>query len=208
MDRENPNVLGQSPGIVGRKGLGQMGRVVDDTAHSGLSCTNPDCLHVKQRLLEETFRNFSVTVKPPSHIEPPFRARPIAKINIVTVVGGMYAPGVFTKIVCYQVQKKWRGCLVAFGQELENLAAWSDVEWRLTVNNQAYDPYMAIRFQLFPIMIKHAMPAPVNLRSWDLVCVEARSLSPASHDVTASLCGWEYPVRAEVGDTIGSTLND
>lgn len=168
---------------------------------------NEECLDVFSRLLEQTFRNFQLAARRPSHIDPPFRAACIDEFDQATILGGAYGPGVFTNISCFQVpDSRRRGEIVCVAHAVEVPASWTDIEWRITLNGTPIDHYTSILFELFPWPgSKVCLP---HLISRDTVCFQARSLSAANHVVTTRLFGWHYPVRAETDGDIRSTIVD
>jgi hypothetical protein len=169
---------------------------------------SPECMDVLSRLLEGTFRNFQLTSRPPSHIAPPFSARCIDVVANEVTIPGTYG-GAFTTVCTFTVPVgKWRGVVVDAGHALESLAAWADVEWRITLNGTPYEPYASVRTQIWD-MVNDSKLCPIHLLPRDRVSLEARSLSSASHTAWARLSGWYYPVRSEVGGReIRATLVD
>ncbi len=168
------------------------------------------CLHVLSRFLEETFRNFQQHVRLPSHINPPFVKRCIDEfpIGLVTIPGGSYGAGAFVEVVCFQVPEgRFRGIVTSIGQSAESAAAFSDLEWNITVNGVVVDCYEAIRIQIGDML--HPTPVMLpNLQGGDRICINAASLSAAPHEVLGRLFGWYYPVRSEGGVSIKSTIVD
>ena len=203
---------GQVPGIVyqgGQKRTDKYASVFEGANRDNCPpWLNSDCLDVVSRLLEQTFRNFQLAARPPSHIEPPFVAECIdvfAKKLIPATPTGV--PG-FVDVVCFQVpDSRRRGEIVCAGHAVDNPLSWSDLEWRLTLNGDPIDHYRSILFQLFnwvPLS-KICLPHMISL---DTICFQARSISGAPHVVYTRLYGWHYPVRAESGSRIASTIVD
>jgi hypothetical protein len=205
---DNVNVAGQSPGIIGRAGAGEDGRIPGDVPVTAAErCFPLDCLPTASRLLEETFRNFSVTMRPPSFSRPPFVGRPIDIFGRKVLVGGGSA-GTFQSIVCYRVPLGHRANIVAAGHMAPSAAAWSDLAWRITVNGTPKVPWNDIRIQIWELVPATKLPSGIGLREGDQVCLQAASLSAAVYEVSGRLCGWNYDVRSETGDEIRSTLVD
>jgi hypothetical protein len=218
----------QDPGLAYQGGwtnqragpAGQVARAYSgfiDAIYAGIDrtkCPNwltPECLDVVSRLLEQTFRNFQLTARPPSHIAPPFPARCIDCFNDVDLPGNtMYAAAGFVKLCCVTIPKgRWRGVVVDFGQALESAAAWLDVEWRVTLNGDPYPPYVGIRRQLWDSILR-SKTCEIHLMPQDTLCLEAKSLSATPHHAFSRVFGWYYPVRSETGGgrEIRSTIVD
>lgn len=172
---------------------------------------DPDCMNVLSRLLEGTFRNFQLTARPPSHLAPPFPAVPFDVDGYeVRLLGGTYAPGAWTPVVCYTMPAiKCRGVVTEFGHALESLLAWADVEWEIRKNGIPVEPWTGIRKQIWDIVEPGKSSTRVLLLPRDRICIYARSLSGTTHYAWARMAGWYYPVRSEVGGTeIRATLVD
>lgn len=223
-DFDADNRVGNVPDIVGRPAPStKMGRIFDgvtegyigdpETEQPPVSCPswmNPDCLLLLSRFLEETFRNFPLNARPPSHIEPPFKALPIdifpAAVNVVIPAG---APGAWTTVVTFLLSaNRHRGEIHALGQSAESGAAFADLEWRVRIDGQPYDPYTSILMQLWQMVPPTPLCTPIHLRPDQTIDIQARSVAAGPHQVRARICGYFYPVRAEKGDEIGSTLVD
>lgn len=168
----------------------------------------PDCLDVFSRLLEQTFRNFQLAARPPSHIGPPFVASAIDVFSKVTIPATPTGTPPWVNVVCFQVpQSRRRGEIVCAGHAVENPTSWSDLEWRLTLNGTPIDGYQSILFQVFQWLPLSKVGLP-HMVSDDKICFQARSISGAAHVTWARLFGWHYPVRAESGARIASTIVD
>ena len=169
-----------------------------------------ECCEVLSRCLETTFRNFQLTSRLPSHISPPFPAQLIEEASDVDIPGAPYGgASSFVKVVCFKIPAfAYRGEIKGASQALENAAAWLDVEWRITVDGSPYHPFERFIGQRWLSVPGSDLCAPIHLVSNQTICLEARSLSMASHHAFADLCGWFYPVRSETGPEIRSTLVD
>jgi hypothetical protein len=170
-------------------------------------CFPLDCLPTVSRFLEETFRNFAITGRPPSHTRPPFVGRPIDIFARRILVGGGSA-AMFQTIICHRVPLGHRANIVAAGHLAESAAAWADLAWRIIVNGMPVVPWNDVRIQIWGFTEPTKMPSGIGLREGDQVCIQARSISGASYAVSGRLCGWDYDVRSETGDEIKSTLVD
>jgi hypothetical protein len=172
---------------------------------------NEECFDALSRLLEETFRNFQLHTRRPSHIDPPFRATPIDLFPaaVVAIPGGGYGAGTYTPVTpSFRVPKTHvRGVLVAAGQSAESAAAFSDLSWRIKIAGTPHPIYNDFRIQLFQ-MVPPTPMGLIHLEAGQLVEFEAASLSAAAHSVMARLVGWHYPTRSEMGGGIGSTIVD
>lgn len=203
---------GQVPGIVYQGGKPRADKY--GAVFAGVEKDNcppwltPDCLDVISRLLEQTFRNFQLGARPPSHIEPPFVADCIdvfTKVAIAAVPSG--APP-FVNVACFQVpESRRRGEIVCAGHAVDNPLSWSDLEWRITINGTPIDHYRSILFQIFNWLPLSKICLP-HMVSSDTICLQAKSISGAAHVVYGRLFGWHYPVRAESGSRIASTIVD
>lgn len=202
------NIQGRSPGMVGRDAVGPMGRALDEISTE--TCPpwmNQDCLEVLSRFLEETFRNFQVNARPPSHIEAPFKARiidafpanyyQIASTNFTTIPGCSFA-----------ADQRYRGEIWYLGQAAPSLAAYEDLAWRIVVNGVPYEPYEDIRFQIAEFVPPTKLPAPIHVAPKGLVELQVRSISGDPYYVLGRIAGWYYPIRSESGDEVKSTLVD
>jgi hypothetical protein len=163
-----------------------------------------ECADIISRLLEQTFRNFQLTARPPSHLAPPFSSTPIDTRRVTVINIGPLAP-----VVQFQMPKgNYRGVISSFGQALENAAAFADVEWAILINGQPAQQFISITQQLMTISNILPLPSPILLRGGDLVVLAARAIAAPPHTATGRLVGWFYPVRVEMDNSIGSTLVD
>ena len=202
---------GFAPGIMGRVPAHPMGRVRDNTPDDDCpSWLKADALLVLSRFLEQTFRNFQFTFRKPSLVQAPFIGRCInPAAGLVTIPGGAYGPGVFTTVVCHVVPaNRFRAVITRIGQAAESAAAFSDLAWRITVNGQPLPPWDDIRIQLWRMVPPTEVEGGISLLGADEICIEARSLSATDHTVSAQLLGWEFEVRSEMGNVVGSTIVD
>ncbi|MGI0149803.1 MAG: hypothetical protein ACREDF_09775, partial [Thermoplasmata archaeon] len=167
-DSANVSTEGQIPGLAYQGGrqtqeFGPKGRrrqAVEEAWEGTLRGVDPakcppwlneDCLDVFSRLLEQTFRNFQLAARRPSHIDPPFGASCIDEYAQATIIGGGYGPGTFQSVTCVQIpQARRRGEIVYAAHAVENPASWPNLEWRLTLNGTPIDHYDSILFELFP----------------------------------------------------------
>jgi hypothetical protein len=167
-----------------------------------------ECADILSRLIEQTFRNFQVTARPPSHMAPPFSATPIDSFplagNVIVPVGAFIPVAVFL-----MPSGNYRGVISAVGQALESEAAFADVTWRIVKNGLVVSPpgtwTAAHAYQFAP---PTPLAAPLHLRGGDAVSFEASAILFGGHTALARLSGWFYPVRVEMDNTIGSTLVD
>jgi hypothetical protein len=167
-----------------------------------------ECAEIISRLLEQTFRNFQLTARPPSHLAPPFSATPI---DSFPQAGNLPVPiGVFVVVAQFQMPTgNYRGVIHSLGQALESEAAFADVVWRIRKNGVVVQPpgtWTAAHAYQFAPPTPAAVPIP--LRGGDLVTFEASALLFGGHFALARLSGWFYPVRVEMDNQIGSTLVD
>ena len=167
----------------------------------------PRARRVWSRFLEETFRNFQLNRTAPALVQAPFAIHCIHRFATILISGGAYESGVFTDVVCYRLPRtRFRGIVNRIGQAAESAAAFSDLAWRITVNGRPVAPWTDVRIQLWKMIPPTQMCPGVSLVANDLICIQARSLSPADHTVTAQFLGWEFFVRSEIGNTVGSTI--
>lgn len=206
----NPNTAGQSPAIVGREGAGEMGRVLDNIPKENCpSWLNGDCLLILSRFLEETFRNFQVNARPPSHIEPPFSAKPIDVFPAAPVAIGGGAGVAFVDLASFRIPRSLsRGEIWFAGQSAESAAAFADIAWQIMVGGVPLDPWRDIRIQIWEMVPPTPLCAPIHINAGETVTIRARSISGAAHSVLGRLSGWWYPTRSESGDEVKSTLVD
>lgn len=151
-DHEIPDA--QAPGVLGRVAVGPMGRVRDNLPKDACPpWSNQECLHALSRFLEQTYRNFAVSVKPPSLVLPPFQAKPIDEVVRDQVIpGGPYGPGVITTVVCKRIEQRHRGIITAVGHAAESAAAFFDLSWRIILNGQPVSPWLDVRIQLWQMV--------------------------------------------------------
>lgn len=159
---------------------------------------NPDCLNLISRMLEQTFRNFQLTARPPSYDQPPFVGRPI---DVFTPAAGVAVPvGSFVTLVSFQCPPgNWRAEISAAAQGLESVFAFGDVTWRITVDGIPIPPWEAVTTQLWkepttPLVTK------IHLRGGQIVALQAQATVQADHMACGRLSGWAYPLRANTGD--------
>jgi hypothetical protein len=169
---------GQVPGIVYQGG--QKRRDQYASVFAGVEKTNcppwltPDCLDVFSRLLEQTFRNFQLGARPPSHVAPPFVADCIDVFTKVTIPAVPSGAPPWVEVACFQVpQSRRRGEIVKAGQAVEDPTSWSDLEWRLTFNGTPIDHYRSILFQIFNFLPLSEICLP-HMISDDTICLQAR----------------------------------
>ena len=217
-DQADFNTAGSVPGIIGDVGRGARKAVVEEDPQARVfgsipvdSCPdwfNRYCFQILSRFLEETFRNFQVTARPPSHIAPPFNSTPIDSYpsGVVAIPGGVTT---FTTVTSFQVPAtRTRGEIVSAGQSAESAAAFSDLAWRITVNGTPFPPWNDIRIQLWEMAPPTKLCSAIHLLGGETIALQARSLSANSHSVLGRLCGWHYQVRSEAGNEVKSTLVD
>jgi len=216
-DSSNNNVYGQGPGLTqaGQAGSSSVQTGKLDRAYGNLAAgidlkkcppwMTPECLELLSRMIEETFRNFQLHARRPSHIDPPFTAKPIDAVPAGTVA---IVAGVFTTIATFTVpQGKNRAEIVAAGQSAEAAAAFADITWRIRVDTVPYAPWNAVLIQLWDMIPPTPLCAPIHLRGGQTVDIQAAGIA-GPHTVMARLCGWQYPTRVESGDDIRSTVVD
>lgn len=169
----------------------------------------PEVWELLSRILEKTFRDISLTARPPSHIVPPFSTMYGGRIHLLgtgNVIGaGVYAP----VITGAQSADQNRGVLETLGIRAESEAALADCEFRLTVGGNPVTPYSDFRCFAFPFSPMQPFPVPIPLgpSSTDIL-LECASISGAAHSIIAQIGGWSYPTRVEVGDNVKSTIVD
>jgi hypothetical protein len=104
------------------------------------------------RILEQTFRNFQLHARRPSHMDPPFPARPIdvfvpGRLPVVVGIGATVTVITFTMPV-----GRWRGEVVKAGQEAEAPAAFADLEWTIRVDGIPHFLWRNIGQQLWQMV--------------------------------------------------------
>lgn len=224
MEERNPSVIGNLPGATYAGGpqtqqQGLRGQISQDLMRRWdhlFMGKNPavcgpvnthECADIISRLLEQTFRNFQLTARPPSHIAPPFSATPI---DVFPVAGNIPVPiGAFVVVASFTMPTgNYRGVISALGQALESEAAFADVVWRVQKNGQVVFPpgtwTAAHAYQFSP---PTRLSSPIHLRGGDTVTFEAAAVLGGAHLALARLFGWFYPVRVNM-DNIGATLVD
>lgn len=172
---------------------------------------DPNCLELLSRMLEQTFRNFQLTARPPSHVKPPYGSTPIDAFG---VTGGVALPavgaaGAFTDICSFQMPAgSKRGEITHAGQCLESEFAFNDVEWRIVVDTTPSTPWNGFFKHLWNFLPPTELAAPVHLQGNQTVRLQARAiLNP--HTADGRLTGWHYLMRANVGGlTAQSTIVD
>jgi hypothetical protein len=159
---------------------------------------NPDCLDLISRMLEQTFRNFQLTARPPSYDQPPFVGRPI---DVFTPAGGVAVPvGAFVTLVSFQCPPgNWRAEIASVAQGLESVFAFNDVTWRITVDGTPLVPWNAVIGQLWPGP-STPLPTKIHLRGGQIAALQASAAVQSDHFACARLSGWAYPLRANTGD--------
>lgn len=223
MEERDPSVIGNLPGQVYGGGpqtqkQGLRGRTSEalmkrwdhlfrgkNPAMCGPINTH-ECADIISRLLEQTFRNFQLTARPPSHLAPPFSAKGIDTLQFlpINIVNIFFPIATFT-----MPTGNYRGVIATFGQDAENAAAFLDLNWRITINGQPVRPYQLFNLQFQSITNPARLCTPIQLRGGDVVSLEASMIAgPGPHFLFARLCGWFYPVRVEMDNQIGSTLVD
>jgi hypothetical protein len=173
---------------------------------------NKACLDILSRMLEETFHNFQMTARRPSHIDMPFRAYTLDEWTRETtsVPNGSYAnPGPWTTIVTFVIPNLNRGAVVAAGQGVDVVNAWNYLEWRIVLNGLPHYKYNSVRMQLWELCPVSPLYFSINLEPGVLAQMQVRNWSPTtSYNAWGRLVGWYYPVRSEDGGSIRSTLVD
>lgn len=169
---------------------------------------NPDCLEVISRLLEQTFRNFQLTARRPSHMDPPFTAKIIDEFSTCPVV--IPAGGIFTTVVSFSIPGgKYRGVIKEGGQSTDAVVNWDSLTWRVIVDTIPYQPYLGVPMQMWQMVPPTQLPVPIRLRGGQTIALQAANASAADINVVGRFGGWYYPVRSEAGDdSIRSTLVD
>lgn len=165
---------------------------------------NEDCAELISRLLEQTFRNFQLTARPPSHVAPPYPSTPIDVFAADVAI----PVGVFTPICTFVMPAGlYRGEILSAFQCCESQLAFVDMIWRITVDGQPYAPWNAIMMQLWPNNVS-PLAAPIHLQGEQTIQLEAMGIV-APHTATGRLSGWFYLMRANVGgNTAQSTIVD
>jgi hypothetical protein len=188
-----------------------MGRVLDNLP-ADAKCPpwmTEDCLRVLSRFLEETFRNFQVNARPPSHLAPPFTAKPIDAFPAAPVAIGGGAGVSFVSVASARVPRSmYRGEIWFAGQSAESAVAFSDIAWQIMVGGIPIDPWRDVRIQIWEMVPPTPLCAPIHVHAGQIVEIRARSLSGAAHSVLGRISGWFYKVRSEAGDEIKSTIVD
>jgi hypothetical protein len=166
----------------------------------------PDCLELLSRGIEQTFRNFQLTGRRPSHIDPPFSATAIDEFpRLGNVVIGLAA----VTVASFTMPRgHFRGVISSIGQALESEAAFADVNWIILRNGAPVGPWGTFRQHAFQFSPPTHLCSPIHLRGGDTVSIQAASVAAPPHNAGARLCGWFYPVRVEADDNIRSTLVD
>lgn len=163
---------------------------------------NPDCAELLSRLLEQTFRNFQLTARPPSHVEPPY---PSVPIDVFSPAGGvlLLAGGIFVDVCAFVMPAGlFRGEIKTAEQCLESAFAFTDVVWQIAVDGQAYAPWTPFSAQLWPGPMT-PLAAPIHLQGQQRVAIQARAVL-ADHTADARLTGWNYLMRSNTGGLVAS----
>jgi len=124
----------------------------------------------------------------PANVAPPVRSYGFKQCVQSPIA---ITDGVFTDVVTYRVPRGTNGVAVELGQELESLAAFADVQWRVVVDELPVPQLSDIRCQLGAL----AVPATVNIKAIEdqTIRVQASSLTlGAVHFARASLGGWAF----------------
>jgi hypothetical protein len=204
----------QPGGAAGRKAQAESQRL-DELLGYKDNCPpwlNKVCLDVVSRMLQQTFQNFQLAARRPSHIDMPFRAMQLDVWNNtgVSIPHGSYGvPGAWTTLCTYTIDQDHRGSIVAAGQGVALGEAWGNLEWRVLVDATPHYIYNAIRLQLFefcPVSpLHHVIPlAPAQTIAWQ---VRNHSID-TDYLAWGRFAGWYYPVRSEDGGSIRSTIVD
>lgn len=204
---------GGPKGRRGRRRLDQTSALFRDIDRS--KCPpwlSEDCMELLSRGMEQTLRNFQLTARRPSHIDPPFRAKYIDKFTpapgVTIPIGSHGSPGVWTPVATFTgVPDGFRGEVTGLGQGVLNVSAWNDLEWRIVRNGTPLDGLDAFRLQLFDLLPLTSI-VPMHIVGKDSVVIEARNYAASTYQALARIGGWFYPVRVETGDSIRSTIVD
>lgn len=169
---------------------------------------NPDCAELLSRILEQTFRNFQLTARPPSHVAPPYPSISIDVLSVGVAVP-ISAPGIFTTVATFTMpQGLFRGEILSLGQCLESAFAFTDVEWRVVVDSIPYAPWNAFIGQRWTCVPPGLLSSPIHLQGEQTIAIQARGIL-AAHVADARIVGWNYLMRSNVGgNTAGSTIVD
>jgi hypothetical protein len=222
MEERDPTVVGLRPGQMYAGGpqtqqQGLRGQVSQDLMRRwdhlfrgkdpkrcGIIWTH-ECADIISRLLEQTFRNFQITGRRPSHIDPPFSGIGIDQMAL-TVFNNAVIP---TTLLTFPMPAgNFRGVIRDFGLDLETAGAFFDVTYRILIDGVPISRYAAISGQLSPFTSPSALATPIHLRGGQVLTVDALSVSGAAHQARVRAAGWFYPVRVEMDNSIGSTLVD
>lgn len=173
---------------------------------------NKQCMDLISRMLEETFHNFQMTSRLPSHINMPFRAYTLDEWTMTTtsIPSGSYsAPGPWTTVVNFVIPATNRGAIVAAGQGVDVINAWNFLEWRIVLGGIPHYKYQGIRMQIWEFCPVSPLYFSINLDPGIRAQMQVRNWSPTtSYNAWGRLVGWYYPVRSEDGGSIRSTLVD
>jgi hypothetical protein len=166
----------------------------------------PDALEVASRTIEQTFRNFQIHSRRPSHIDPPFSATRIHGFA-TTVVNSLFPA--YTTLFDFTTPAETRGVIAEIGQQLDSEGLFSVVSWRILLSGVPFPPYNDIRNHLWNMVGPTRLCDPIRLRGDERFTLQAtRTDFLIPTNVTWQVCGWTYPVRAETGNNIKSTLTD
>lgn len=166
-----------------------------------------DAIEGFSRIAERTFRNFQLAARRPSHIDPPFISYNIHGFGPIAVNNAI-AVG-YTNLFSFTVPNGMRGVITQLGQRLDSESLFDSMSWRIQVGGRVIDPYSDIRTHLWNDPGPTTLAQPIKLRSGETFLYQAaRIAAGVAVRVNFQACGWFWPVRAETGDNIKSTITD
>lgn len=146
-------------------------------------------------------------VKRPNWMEPPSESAMVDQSTTsdgITIPAG--APGAWTELIRLSTPDRWYGIFNRFGNALEDDLAFTNVDWRILINDRplGFSQYLGagvvsagiFNAQLGDPANPTTLEMPIITKYGDVLSVQARSVNAAAHTGYARVMGWMYHVRS------------
>jgi hypothetical protein len=147
-----------------------------------------------------------IQTKRPNWVEPPSES---LMVDQTTTADGIPipagAPGAWTEVLRIVTPDRWYTVLDKIGNALEDDVAFTNVEWRVQINDRShpFQQYLGGGIVLGGIFTAQLgdpssptkLSMPIMVKYGDIVSVQARSVNNEAHTAYARLVGWKYPVH-------------
>lgn len=152
--------------------------------------------------LVQTLRSTQIRSTQPSYHAQPYSAKGFDEFGSASLLAG----ATFTNIVTFVVPQNHIAVLKGFGQDADDLGAFSDLIWRITVDGVPQQPYTALAYQISTLAVLRECQIIV---SGGTIALQARNPGAVTWVPTGCLKGWYWvPSQRGADGSFLATITD